>query len=284
MHPAFQARLPREHHPPRLVTLIPLALAVAVSILASAAAAVALILNTRDMRHLVDRIAGGDHVSSTRIAADLHHHHVVFWVALATSGASLIVLIAWSVVAQRNAERIQGGGAGSVLAVLAWIIPVVNLWVPPRILAGTRSAQLMGYPRTHRPRSKSALILLWWLLLLADVGLACFILVDEPRVIAVDSAAHERNILALGLIQASVCLAGSAILLGVVAMMTWTNEELRRTRAVVDVELPLAPVTQLGLRPRSVSAYPSSIFPVAVHPSDPRWKPEPPAGEPGYWT
>jgi hypothetical protein len=56
---------------------------------------------------------------------------------------------------------------------------------------------------------------------------------------------------------------------------------------VVDVELPGGSNGVIQLRPNTVSGYPSSIFPVAVHPSDPRWKPEPPdeagGGKPGYW-
>jgi len=280
MHPAFQARQPREAHPPPQGTLVPAATAVVLCLTASIAAAVSCIVNSRDMRRLAGTVGDGSLVDEARVSRDLHHHHVLDWVALGCAGATLLLVVVWAMLANRN-SRPRTSGAWAVA--LGWLIPMINLWSPPRMLLRIRTAQVRAQHRTARSRAHGGLIYLWWLLLLAAVALVSFIAIDEPHALTERSAEHERHILALTITQASVWIACALVLLAVVAVMTRTNEQLRRSGRMVDVELPVAPVTPLGLRPPSVSPYPSSIFPVAVHPSDPRWKPEPRTGERGYW-
>jgi len=279
MHPAFEGRLPRERSPLQPSSLIPAAIVVGLALDASIALAIVCIVNTEHLRRTANRIADGASLDAVRLAHDLHHQHVVFLASVIAAGVGVLLLIGWSALAHRVTPSAQGSW-GSV--VLGWIVPVVNLWAPPRMLARVRAAQLRGLPRSSRARSHVELIYLGWGLLLASAGLVAFVYVDQPGALTSGSAEHESHILTLTITEASVWIASALLLVAAVTVMTASTESIRRG---IGQGGPLAPVTPLGLQPPTVSTYPSSIFPIAVHPSDPRWTPDQQGSAPedGYW-
>lgn len=290
MHPAFQPRLRRESRPPPLTMLAPLGLVVVLCAATQVAVGISYLVNTQHVRNLADGVVRQTGVTSDQFADALHRHHVIFWAHAIAAGALLVLTMAWAWVAQRNANRLEPGKTKSPWSVLGWVLPVSNLVVPPRMLVRIRSAQLFAFRSSIARHAGYELIAVWWLLQLAAEGIGAYIPIGQPAGLTSGSSGDMYRFLKLDVAFSIIASAGVLAFVGIVVLVTLTNDKLRRLRDTEEVNLPLASVTSIGAHPGSVSTYPSSIFPVAVHPSDPRWKPTPPPdGAPHqeprkYWT
>lgn len=288
MHPglaAVPARHPRAR--PVLVSLTPYAIAVVLCQGAWVAISVSFVLNVHRVRHLADRLADGDAVSRDQLVNAFHRQDVLHTATYIAAGIGIVGVMVWALAAQHNTNQLQPGSAGSGWAVLGWIVPIVNLFVPPRMLARIRSVQLNAFPRRGRPRAGYELIVAWWLLVLTSVAMEIVYTVEAWTLQFDDTLGQERRLLGVALIIGGVNLLAVLVLLGLVWMLTQSNERLRTEPPVDEPEEQVA--MPIPLRPHIVSAYPSSIFPVAAHPSDPRWTPQqppdpPPSGDRGYWS
>jgi hypothetical protein len=286
MHPRFEpvvGRVPRRR---RVASLSPLAIVIALCCGAWGAIAVSYGFNTRHLDQVIGGLRHGLGVTPAQFDALVHRHDVVFWAMQIACGTVLLLLIAWAALAQTNSNRLRRGGRGPVAAVLIWLIPVVNLIAPPRMLMRIRSVQLDArdaQPNGARPRANNEVILAWWLIELTGIGLFAYAQLTTSPLAIGETSSRANRVIRLDFTQAGLSLAAAIALLATVGMITRRNEVLRRPRAVVEVDLPPGAVIQL--RPTVVSSYPSSIFPTAVHPSDPRWKPTSP-DDPGrgYWS
>jgi len=75
--------------------------------------------------------------------------------------AAIALFLVWFSRCRRNAQVLSPGvvtGSGA-WAVLAWLIPVVNLWVPRGLVLETRRASSVGTTETGRDE---VLVNVWW--------------------------------------------------------------------------------------------------------------------------
>ena len=296
MHPGFQpVALPRARSRPPLVSLLAPAIVVALVVAANIALNVSFLVNTRRAQVMVNTLFAGHSVNVEKFGDTAHRHHLL----LVSTGIAAAVLVAtlmlWTAGALVNDGRTQPGSSGSPWALLSWVVPPLFLAAPPWMWSRIRTGQRLALPARQRPRGNYELIALWWILTLTVLALHVFTWIDGAILLAKDPGLvsdqfdHLRTVLRVRLILGGVTIAASVAALACVVMITRTNERLRKSPEVAEVELPGPGVTPIPIRPNVASSYPSSIFPVAVHPSDPRWKPvqpppdAPPTTERGYW-
>ncbi|MFI8240221.1 DUF4328 domain-containing protein [Streptomyces sp. NPDC085866] len=121
--------------------------------------------------------------------------------------AAVVLFLVWFARCRRNAELLSPGTVrgSAVWAVLAWLIPVVNLWVPRGLLLDVQRARGPGTPG----RRDRVLVNAWW---------ATW--VGHALVVPVGTRLGQGTSLVLLLVAEALHLAAGALAIAVIQRIT----------------------------------------------------------------
>ena len=163
-----------------VVGLVPLARRAAVAIAAIVLVIVATLLSmvaTWDERNLFIDVRDGVSVSSDRLATVDDFTVVTAWMSVATLAVSGITFIVWFHRAYKNLALWGRTDFRTPWAVLAWFVPILNLWRPFQITIELAAAG-RGPRRDRRP---PRIVNWWWALWIISLLVTQAVATYEPK-------------------------------------------------------------------------------------------------------